>query len=109
MAFPTKIMISGSIYTVTYEDEIIDEDGEVLEGDSDFDDKTIRIKKSNPKAMRSTIMHEVIHMAIAHAGLQELLAGISDYTEETLVCALENSLFPIYSLRGETSRKKKVK
>ena len=54
--------------------------------------------------MESTLLHEVLHMTLAHSGFHELLKGISDTTEEAIVCAVENAIAPIYEVKGTAKR-----
>lgn len=101
---PSSITISGRIFSVEVVEELEDI-GQM--GESDYELSYIKIKETNEKSMQATLLHEVVHMALAHAGLGELLLGISDTCEEAVVCAVENGIAPIYSLNGSRARKAK--
>lgn len=100
---PTAIKISGRVFTVEVV-EALDEEGQM--GESDYEEGEIKIKKMNVEKMQRTLLHEIIHMGLAHAGLGELFLGINGTTEEAVVCALENALFPLYEIKKPKSRRK---
>ncbi len=110
---PSKIRICGKMFKV-YVTDMFEEDAEQW-GESDYEERTITIKKmEDTAAMESVLLHEVIHMTLANAGFHELLKGISETTEEAIVCALENAIAPLYEVKGTAKhagmkRKKKVK
>lgn len=103
---PSAVKISGRVFTVEIVDALEDE-GQM--GESDYEEGQIKIKKMSDVKMQRTLLHEIIHMGLAHAGLGELFLGINDTTEEAVVCALENSLFPLYEIKKPKSKKMEKK
>lgn len=57
--------------------------------DGAFDAKTMTIFISESSDIKSTILHEALHACLELSGVRSLL---SNKVEESIVCALENSL-----------------
>ncbi len=53
-------------------------------------------RSQDPQEQRSTLVHEMIHMALAPTLLQSM-AGWDDETEEAVVLALEGPLFELFA------------
>lgn len=89
--FPTKVSILGTIYTVKYLSARSMGDDY---GETDPDNRLIRIRKPTPSTIESTqatLFHEMLHASLHQSGLTHLL---SDDNEEAIVRMLEQFVFP---------------
>ena len=85
---PTKLNIGGSEFKIVFK-EMRDF------GEMDFDKKIICIRKGlSDEEIFDTIMHEAHHASLSVSGLSYILDD--ENTEEALVRAVDNLLFPIF-------------
>ena len=83
---PKSIVIFG----VKFKVEVVNLSSEGLAGDSSLIKKLIRINsKDKIDEQRSTLLHEVIHMALGLGGVEAIL---SPEVEEAVVICIENAL-----------------
>ena len=79
-----KINVFGVDYSIRFKKM-----GKHLYGDCDTDKKIIRIN-DRKEDFASTLVHEVIHAALAESGIHHML--VADGMEEALVRAIEHGL-----------------
>ena len=103
MKVPTSLLIGGCRVTVSYVDDLPDDDGSQLSGDCNPLQRRIRINKlqhtSGDKLM-ATLFHELLHAALGLCGHSELLGGKK---EEAIVYGLETMLAPLLLLNPSAS------
>lgn len=86
----------GQAWSIEFWNHIIDEDGDILQGDTDETTRVIRISTAYPKIrQKSTLVHEILHAILRVSGIKQL---IKDDIEEALVIAIENGLESIIEL-----------
>lgn len=82
---PSTITVLGMKFEIQYSDLT----SEKLNGDSNIDDKIIRINSTlSEQAQKDTLFHECVHMAIGVAGLDNLITG---KVEEAIVRCIEHA------------------
>lgn len=70
MKIPQKINIFSEIYTVKLEPDIFPNNtGKMLQGQADYNNKTIRIVKSDMVSMLKTLSHEILHIICSELNL----------------------------------------
>jgi len=90
---PKSIIIFG----IKFKIEVADLTNEDLAGDSNIDKKLIRINsKDKISNQRSTLLHEVIHMALEIGGIGSTL---DEKVEEGIVRCIENSLHQLVEFK----------
>ena len=73
-------------------------------GDMDIDTKTIRVRADlKPEEAFDTLMHEVVHAALAVSGLTNILDD--DNLEEAIVRMTDYLIFPLYKKQYDEFRK----
>lgn len=94
---PRSLSIAGMKWDVEVKDKEPDSD-EVCYGETDVHERKIVLypavhKKYSKASMRATLFHECLHAALTSTGAVEALTGKN--TEELIVTALENALWPL--------------
>ena len=90
---PSSIVIFGIKFKV----EVVDLSSEDLSGDSHASKKLIRINsKDKIDTQKSTLFHEVIHMALDIGGIGSVL---EEKTEEGVVTCIENALWKLMEFK----------
>jgi hypothetical protein len=87
---PRSVSIGGQKFKILFRDLENDDWGQML-----FDDRQILLSKkclANPKILKDTLRHEVIHAALAVSG-----CSFADrFDEESIVRAIDNIFFPAW-------------
>lgn len=86
---PTKASLDGFIVNLKYVSKLPDD---IYGKCTDNIIEVALDKHKNKEELLSTILHEMLHAILWKTGLQALLEGLSDTTEEAVVVALENHL-----------------
>lgn len=112
MKVPYKVLIGGYPVTIKYVDELVDGDGGSLAGETVALSHTVKISttsysNSTPDRVKSTILHELMHVAMAICGHSELLG---EKKEEAVVYGLEAMLAPLltFDAKNKSIRWKEV-
>ena len=98
MKVPVKVCINGRWVVIEYKDDLYDDDGSHIAGEtaSNGNPGPIRISKSRNNSERKvfeTLWHEITHVAMELTGHAELL-GLKK--EEAVVYGLESSMAPLF-------------
>lgn len=89
------ILIAGNKWYIKNVTELVNDDGYILAGDCDYDNRIINIninKEHNTDYNRS-LFHEICHAFIFESGYKFILDFIPGL-EESLVRAMEHILYP---------------
>lgn len=87
--WPKEVDILGTSYRVDVV-ELVDEDGS--RGETEVNEKLIKVKRDKKKVMWSTLFHEMAHAWLEESQFTAYLTD--DKVEETLVCMIENQFIP---------------
>lgn len=96
---PSEVRVLGVKFRIEVADQLLDDDGTQLCGQTDGELRSIRISEHQDTRRRwTTLLHECLHAALYVNGVA---AKMSDELEEVIVQSLEHSLEEFFLQYGK--------